>query len=155
MKVGRSLQKVLDELEEIGVSERKILNYLKKYKNDMELELKRNKKNDIVYNSIINDMIFDGRFDILNPTNELLNYLTSIKKEYGGDVLYYSLTRVLDDNYYRTGKIHSMNDIEKCRVIMYFLKQNLPTYVEDFVELNRVYYDENLTGDDYDGYQKV
>ena len=138
MKVGKALQNILDELENLGFSERRVLNLLKSKKNEI-LMGKEDKKDAIKFNSLINDMIFDGRFDILNPTTELLHYLNYLKSEYNNSFVYYCLSEILMNQYYTQGKIYEMNDEGRCRVIMYFLKNDLEKYLEEFTNINESY----------------
>lgn len=155
MKVGKAMQQVLDDLEDLGVSSRKVLNCLKKFKEEMILENKKNKKEDITLTTEINKLLFDGRFDIDSPTQELLMYINNLKKQYGAGVIYYGLVDILDNYYYKNNNVHDMTDTDKCRYIMYFLKQNLDKYMRDYIEINQVYYDDNLTGDDFVGYKEA
>lgn len=134
---------VLDELESMGISERKILNHLKKFRDEIFLQNKTDKAMDIQFNSYINELIFDGRFCITRPSQELMYYLDYLKKQYGSNTLYYMLTRVLEI-YFQKGKVYEMTDEKKSQVIMYFLKNNQEQYLNDFVDMNKVYYDYNL-----------
>lgn len=143
MKIGKALQNVLDELENLGFSERKVLNLLKAKKNEIIMG-KEDKKNSIKFTALINDMIFDGRFEIENPTTEFLHYLSYLKSTYNNSFVYYCLSEILMNQYYTQGKVHEMNDNDRCRVIMYFLKNNLEKYLDEYTSINENYENSKL-----------
>lgn len=139
MKITTSIQKILDELEQIGISDRKILNYLKKWKEELIIQKDKNKIKNIEFNTYINNLIFDGKFDIMTPSNEFLQYLSLLKTQYNNEFVYYCLSQILMNDYYSIQKIHEADDSKKCGYIMYFLKKNLNQYIEDYNICNKEY----------------
>lgn len=144
MKIGKALTKVLDELEIMGITERKLLNHLKQYRDELKMQKDKDKLQEIQFKSHINNLIFGGRFYINNPTKELLHYMSNLQSTYNNKVLYYMLTRILEDGYFYQGKIYNMDDNGKCRFVIYLLKNNQDRYIEDYNEINTVYFDTNL-----------
>ncbi len=144
MRIGKALTEVLNELETMGVTERKLLNHLKQYRDVLKIQKDKDKLQEIQFKSCINNLIFGGRFYIDNPTRELLHYMNNLQSTYNSKVLYYMLTRILEDGYFYQGKIYNMDDNGRCQFVMYLLKNNQDRYIKDYNEINTVYFDSNL-----------
>lgn len=139
--MNKNIEKIINELVDLGYSERKILNRLKEIKN----ELIKDEDGDFVedknvskqYNKLINSLVFGPSFYIEKPTPQLLGLLRNIRKVYGSEYCYYILYNILTDRYFNY-QIHEKSNDEKCNWLMFLLKENNDRYYNNFVETSKV-----------------
>lgn len=144
MSIGGNLINVIEELKTLGITERKLVNHLRKYRDEVKLEESKTKTNELKFSPLINGLIFDGRFDIQNPSAKLLHYISSLKKDYGSGFVYYALVEILDNLYYKDGRIHTLSDDDKSNFLMFYLNKNKEVYLRDYNMINNVKYDYNI-----------
>lgn len=144
LNIGKNMLSVIEELKTLGITERKLLNYLKKYRDEVRLDKKKTKENDLKFSPLINGLLFDGRFDIQNPSSKLLHYISNLKKEYSSGFVYYALTEILDNLYYKDGRIHTLSDDDKSNFLMFYLNKNKEIYIRDYNNINNIQYDYNI-----------
>lgn len=127
------LESIVNELIELGLTERKIINRLKSIKEELiQHDLNSNGElNEKEYNKFINGLLFSGSFFINKPSTALLGYIKSIKKEFGSKFVYYVLSNILTGNYFYNG-YHEKSDNDKSNYLMYITREKLPTLLIDY-----------------------
>ena len=133
----KGLEKIIEELKKLGLTERQIINRLKLVKE--EIEIPKLNDNEIVddmssyeYNRNINQYIYNGDFYIKNPSQPLIAYIKFLKTEYGARATLYFLTSVLSGGKIFSAWYHQRNDVEKGNYLMYLLKENLNAMIRDY-----------------------
>lgn len=128
--ISSSLEKIVNELIELGFSERKIINRLKKIK-DEELIAHMDSESDKNINKKINSLLYGGKFYIDEIEPELRKYVSNIIKTYGSRFCYYVLSNILLNKYF-VNNIYDKNDSEKSYWLLYLIKNNILQYWKDF-----------------------
>lgn len=128
--LSSNLEKIINELIEMGFSERKIINRLKKIR-DEELITNIKTESDKTINKKINSLLYGGSFYINDIEPELRKYVSNITKTYGSRFCYYVLSNILLNKYF-VNNIYDKNDSEKCYWLLYLIKNNILQYWNDF-----------------------
>lgn len=128
--ISSSLEKIVNELIEMGFSERKIINRLKKIR-DEELITNVSSESEKNINKKINSLLYGGKFYIEEVEPELRKYVSNIIKNYGSRFCYYVLSNILLNKYF-VNNIHDKDDSEKSYWLLYLIKNNILQYWKDF-----------------------
>lgn len=139
--MNKNISKIIEELVDMGYSERKILNRLKEIKESLvkeesDIELSIDKAEEKRYNKLINGLLFGNSFYIEQPSTQLLGLVKNVKKVYGSEFCYYLLYNILSEKYFNN-QTHSKTDCEKCNWLMYLIKENNEKYYNDFIESSK------------------
>jgi hypothetical protein len=137
--VGVALDKIIADLKELGMTERKIINALKRIKEDMtatdKVETSPMSKE---FNVRINEMLFsNGAFGINTPSKQLLGLRKILTDRYGSVYVYFALSRIVADRYFYK-EYYDKNDEEKSNLLMYRLRENNVRLRDEFEMINTV-----------------
>ncbi|MGL4210631.1 MAG: hypothetical protein ACRCRT_03700 [Cetobacterium somerae] len=120
----KSLEKILFDLEDLGFSERKVVNYLKKIKEDLVVQAEDDRDVDVekYYNKSINELLFCGKFDIEVPTQKLLGLRKILTKQRGAEYVYFLLTWIIRNDFFFK-EYHDKTDEEKSNLLMFKMRE--------------------------------
>ncbi|MGL5647021.1 MAG: hypothetical protein ACRDDY_04155 [Clostridium sp.] len=136
--MNKGIEQIITELVELGFSERKIINHLKKIKDDMmPLEKELSDEKSKMYNVLINEMLFGGVFGIKSPSKPLLGLRKILTQKYKSEYVYFALTRILSNNYFYK-EYYEKTDEEKSNILMYKIKEKNIQLRDEFVLNNSV-----------------
>lgn len=128
---SKSIESIIEELKEMGYSERKILNRLKDIRDELVSEKDCGVADNKEYNKMINGLLFGGRFDIKNPTMPLMGLVKQVKKSKGSEFTYFLLSNILLKDWFFNG-IYDRNDGEKSNLLMYHIKDKIQQSLVDY-----------------------
>ncbi|MGL5962637.1 MAG: hypothetical protein ACRCZ0_11910 [Cetobacterium sp.] len=128
---SKSIENIINELKEMGYSERKVLNRLKDIRDEMIGEKDCGADDNKEYNKLINGLLFGGRFDITYPSMPLIGLVKQVKKTRGSEFTYFLLSGILLKGWFFNG-LYDRNDIEKSNLLMYHIKDKMQTFAEDY-----------------------